>query len=631
MKSKILTFLFIFISFCYADEYDLIINKFNNLPIEKQCDTIAQIGWIYRNENPLLALKLSKYSIYLAEKNNLEHLLPTYYNFCGVIYRNINNLFLAEKYFIQALEKAEKYNNKKELGYAYNNIGNIFIIKGDTLYAFKYLEKAKITFLSINFDIGIAYVYQRYGQAYLALNNYNLAYSNFLEAYKYRQNTTDTFSILSSLKQIVFTLCKKKDFQTAEYYIKEFDKYTPFIQKNNFQKIEINLYIAYYLQHTDINKSIELASKSLEYFIQQKYYPNILISLELLSENYKRLKDYQKQAYFLELLKYYTDENNASAHNNYLSQQIFEYENKKYLEIIQKNNFYLKIILLSITLSLIVITILLIRIIKKKNDLKASNKKLEEMNDFILSQYYDINNVRKELEQSKELLEQLIITLAHDMKNPVAAIKSFTELTLEEIKQNNYPIKQEIFKYLEYIISASVSLYDLIENVLYWSKSLTQKIIYEPIYFNLFELFQNITNLLNIQLQLKNIKLHILIPQTQEIYGDPQLLQVVFRNIISNAIKFSKENDLITIRYFYDGLNNIIKIEDNGIGMNEEKVNELLDTLTIKSSHGTKGEKGTGFGLILIKKFVELHNGKINIESTPGKGTIFTVSLPANY
>lgn len=320
------------------------------------------------------------------------------------------------------------------------------------------------------------------------------------------------------------------------------------------------------MQHTDINKSIELASKSLEYFIQQKYYPNILISLELLSENYKRLKDYQKQAYFLELLKYYTDENNASAHNNYLSQQIFEYENKKNLEIIQKNNFYLKIILLSITLSLIVITILLIRIIKKKNELKASNKKLEEMNDFILTQYYDINNVRKELEQSKELLEQLIITLAHDMKNPVAAIKSFTELTLEEIKQNNYPIKQEIFKYLEYIISASVSLYDLIENVLYWSKSLTQKIIYEPIYFNLFELFQNITNLLNIQLQLKNIKLHILIPQTQEIYGDPQLLQVVFRNIISNAIKFSKDNDLITIRYFYDGLNNIIKIEDNGIG-----------------------------------------------------------------
>ena len=65
--------------------------------------------------------------------------------------------------------------------------------------------------------------------------------------------------------------------------------------------------------------------------------------------------------------------------------------------------------------------------------------------------------------------------------------------------------------------------------------------------------------------------------------------------------------------------------------MNEEKVNELLDTLTIKSSPGTKGEKGTGFGLILIKKFVELHNGKINIESTTGKGTIFTVSLPANY
>lgn len=70
MKSKILTFLFIFISFCYADEYDLIINKFNNLPIEKQCDTIAKIGWIYRNENPLLALQLSEYSIYLAEKNN---------------------------------------------------------------------------------------------------------------------------------------------------------------------------------------------------------------------------------------------------------------------------------------------------------------------------------------------------------------------------------------------------------------------------------------------------------------------------------------------------------------------------------------------------------------------------------
>lgn len=128
-SSKIFVFLLLFYSFLYAQTYTDIINSFSSLPIHKQCDTIASIGWKNRNENPILGLELCNYSIQIAKKNGLENLLPKYYNYIGIIYRNINNLIEAETNFIKAMKLAEKYNNKLELAYSYNNIANIFIIK----------------------------------------------------------------------------------------------------------------------------------------------------------------------------------------------------------------------------------------------------------------------------------------------------------------------------------------------------------------------------------------------------------------------------------------------------------------------------------------------------------------------
>lgn len=632
-SGKIFTCLLFFYTILFAQTYKNIINSFTGLSLQKQCDTIASIGWKNRNENPILGIELCNYSINLAKKNGLENLLPKYYNYIGIIYRNINNLIEAETNFIKAIKLSEKYNNQLELAYAHNNIGNIFIIKYDTLNGFRYLEKAKKLFFEIKNHLGISYVYQRYGQAYLNYSNYYLSYQNYNQAYQYRLKTKDTFAILSSLKPIIYCLCKLKDKKNVKLYLAEFDKYSNYINNNPFQLNEMNLYKAiFYQSENEFDKSIEYALPVLDFFIKLNNFANIRLALEILSENYKQKNDYKNQAKYLEMLKIYNEKYQKSINNNYLTHQIYKYEYEKHQEIIEKNTFYLKIILITVSISLIIITYLLFRNIKKRNILKESNKKLEELNNYVLEQYNDINQVRKDLEKSKELLEQLIITLAHDLKNPINAIISFTELSLDELNELPLPKDNKLSKNLSFINSAGNSLYHLIENVLYWSRSLTNRLIYEPVYFNLYDILDSIILSLSLQLKLKNIEIQVNVKQNQEIFGDPQLLTVVFRNIISNSIKYTNNNGLITINYDFDGLFNNITFIDNGIGMSEDRIKLILDNNSnYNSITGTNNESGTGFGYFLIKNFVEMHQGTITIKSTLGQGTKVTISLPAHY
>jgi signal transduction histidine kinase len=97
---------------------------------------------------------------------------------------------------------------------------------------------------------------------------------------------------------------------------------------------------------------------------------------------------------------------------------------------------------------------------------------------------------------------------------------------------------------------------------------------------------------------------------------------------VSNAIKFTNEGGLIVIGSSQAAGNTEITIDDNGVGMTQETIKKILGTIELNSTKGTSGETGTGMGLIISKEFIQRHKGKLNIESTLGKGSTFTVTLP---
>jgi len=138
-----------------------------------------------------------------------------------------------------------------------------------------------------------------------------------------------------------------------------------------------------------------------------------------------------------------------------------------------------------------------------------------------------------------------------------------------------------------------------------------------------------IAEILNGQAKRKSVKLTIEGDDSIKIFADQNQMDIVLRNLISNAIKFSNHDSKVEISYSKVDSMAEVMISDSGIGISEEEVNKVLSgSGTMEARRGTDNEKGTGFGLVIVAEFIKNNNGKINIVSEEGKGTTFILSLP---
>ena len=127
----------------------------------------------------------------------------------------------------------------------------------------------------------------------------------------------------------------------------------------------------------------------------------------------------------------------------------------------------------------------------------------------------------------------------------------------------------------------------------------------------------------------KNIALNLIVKDVEMIKGDRNMLNTIFRNLLTNAIKFTNRNGKISINIEQQDSKIQIYIMDNGVGMSEETIHKLFKISEKYSSIGTEGESGTGLGLLICKEFVEKHGGKIWVKSEQGSGSSFNFCLPA--
>jgi len=198
-------------------------------------------------------------------------------------------------------------------------------------------------------------------------------------------------------------------------------------------------------------------------------------------------------------------------------------------------------------------------------------------------------------------------------------LEDFTNLSRDELKC-----------YLEIINSSAKNLYNLLNNLLEFSRFQTGRIKYEPNEINLAELVKKNIALIEGNAIRKEISIINGITNNYFVYIDEEMISSVFQNILTNAIKFTSRGGKIKVLASRPQNNGevLISIEDNGIGMDEDTVKNLFRIDVIQSTTGTEKESGTGLGLILTKEFVEKNRGRIWVESVLGKGTTFRFTLP---
>ncbi len=238
-----------------------------------------------------------------------------------------------------------------------------------------------------------------------------------------------------------------------------------------------------------------------------------------------------------------------------------------------------------------------------------------------------ILKIAEDLRQINDTKDKFVSIIAHDVKTPIVALIGYAEILAEDIEELQ---KSEIKEFASSIVEISKQTIGLLTNLLEWSRLQTGRMEFHPVQMNAFNTAENSISLLASNAEQKNIKIINELDKDTYIYADENMMQSVFNNLLTNAIKFTNRNGEINITS--DKCEDMIcfSVKDNGVGMDAKQKTLLFEMNKSFTTPGTTNEKGSGLGMILCKDFIEKHGGKIWVESSVGIGSEFFFTVPAS-
>ncbi len=257
---------------------------------------------------------------------------------------------------------------------------------------------------------------------------------------------------------------------------------------------------------------------------------------------------------------------------------------------------------------------------------------IQNKNILLKKQHKELNKTKLEFEQQNQKLIKLdadknllLSIIGHDLKNHFYSTLGFSTLLHANIR--DYDIKR-IEKQVRYINGSAQQAINLLEDLLMWSNSQSGKLLFNPEQFNLTAMSLDVLETMNFNAFAKNISLTHFASHEIDIFADKNMIKAILRNLVSNAIKFTGEGGRINVFIEQHNSNAVLSVADNGVGIESERIPKLFDIAKDRTRVGTANEKGTGLGLLLCKDFIEMHGGKIWVDSEYKKGSNFRFSIP---
>lgn len=517
---------------------------------------------------------------------------------------------------IQILDKAMEYFKKQKNNKALARIGN---------------RKAAILFEKFywhNKYVNLYYKGKREHQVFLDTLKktpeikhlyddvmYWLIYSNKIaNEFKYNNIIISNLNILGGLMNATFNFQKGIElYDEAIGYCKKYniEEELPLLLINKARILGVQN-----LKQTKL--AIQIAEEGLAIAQKQQERIYIFMASAVLEENYAAIGNYERAHFFLSYNhNLYKNFNNENININ-LKIRSFESKIEEREQEIQHRKYKLKMTYFFSSLLLAIFIFFTIMSFLKHRKQKLLNLELHEKSDIISSQINELKMLNSEK-------DRLISIIGHDLRTPFNSILGFGELLHEE---SEHLSKEEIHQYSGYIIQSSNNTLQLLENLLLWAKIQQNRIVFNVKSVLLDEIINDVSKTLHDNLQNKEIQLLVLFDKNIAIHADPEMLKTVIRNLIGNAIKFSKHGGIIEIYVEETPVENKIFISDNGIGIKKHFVDHIfeMESSTIKSENSIGN--GHGLGLILCKEIIEEHGGTIGVKSEQGKGSTFYFSLP---
>ncbi|MCU9613441.1 ATP-binding protein [Caldibacillus lycopersici] len=231
-----------------------------------------------------------------------------------------------------------------------------------------------------------------------------------------------------------------------------------------------------------------------------------------------------------------------------------------------------------------------------------------------------------QLAELGEFKDNLFTVIAHDIRDPLAILINLLDLLEEELQ--NYDIEEvTAFHEMNWRLR---NTYKLVEQLLDWYRSQQGKLIFRPVVWNLSSVINQTIESIKIKSKQKNIHIRSSVAENVQVYADIEMVKLIIRTLLSNAIKFSEINGEIELGAVIEGSQVKVFVKDFGVGVDREIAKTLFRKVQQMSITGTEGEEGTGLGLYLAGKFVEMNGGTIWFESNIGEGSTFFFSLPSS-
>ena len=556
------------------------------------------------NSIGLIEIKRGNYStglinslaaIKIFETQNLYEDLGVAYNNLAEAYFQTHQIDKALEFNMKALSVRERLKDSTGIKMSTKNIAHLYSERKEHRKAIEYYE-AVLAILNPETDQKLrGEVLPRIGEEYLKFNNYDKASEYLLEGLKYNRKTNNNDGILRALNSIGHLNLEKKNTRLAESQIYEAHE----LAKNTGNTEEL-----------------------------LKNY-KLLMTLDSTKGKFQNAYKWQRE-YFT--LKHHLDrENQPKLPTNTDSiEEIIEKKSEADIAVIPPHNATvgqndqvknLKLLSYGLIIAfLTALTILLLIYLKRKSSIQYTQE-LETKNAQIQLQHDAIMEQKRDLEEINNIKDRLFSIVSHDLKDSISSIKGFLDLLNEE------NISKEEFNELipelsENANNASLLLF----NLLNWSKSQMQNLEPNPELLNIQEIFHDKINLVEPKIEQKRI---VVIDETQRefVYADKSMVEIIIQNLITNAVKFSRMGDIITISNKDHHGKSLICVEDTGVGISKENLKKLFKNNNF-TTIGTQNEKGTGLGLTICKELVELNHGRIWVESTVNVGTKFYIELP---
>ena len=657
MRLMVATVLLLFTVAAYSqNEIDSLQKLLSHATPSQKLDLTILLSKAYWSVAPAKGLLYANQAIQLAEHAGNQSKKARALLYGGVNYWAMGDYDNSLKYYDSTLRIAEKAGDRKMTSFALNNIGMILQEEGEYAKAMNNFEQALVIMKAQNDKVECAKIINSIGKLYTDLHKYPEALVNYQKVFDLIKNTSEQKLLLWVLNDIgeVYGQIHQPS-KALDYFSQALHIARTINNPVGLARIYNNMGRVYLAQRNYVASGNSF-HQALAFAQAAKAHDQVMAIWLNLSGLHEQKGDYQQALQYYKRYKKMNDTiYSESKMKNIINLQTrYETESKeKKIELLRKNaelnhlrisrQNALRNLLLVLLLAVVVISIIIysrLQLRKRANhELAAKNKEIELKTAELAEMMLHLQQTNAKLEEQKAEIQQQVeiireanntkdrffSIIAHDLKSPFNSILGFGTLLVEQIQEKNY---EGIEEYALHMQNSSQRAFDLLKNLLDWSRSQTGRMEFTP------EEIQ-ITSLINEVIELscdiaREKSITILAPPhlTQPVLADRAMLSTILRNLIVNAIKFTKQGGRIVIQSEarIDQLE--VTITDTGVGITKENLDKLFRIEESFSTIGTQKEKGTGLGLILCKEFVEKHGGQIWAESEVGKGSVFHFTLP---